>query len=235
MRTTQGGKKQEMKHRRREGSKKNKDKISSRKIDHRILWFFWSKITDTEMIKKWVKKKYEKRSRTKEREREKWGKTEEDTQKRRWRKKVKETWDREKRERETLRQEIKKEWRKERREKGEKSKKGWTKEWKGKVNKEKSDDRNREHVERWKRNKKGRNKNKKWRFFFLADFFLWFKAKGEKDLKKTKIEENLTVFFFSHAMFFKPREQKQKTIESFPTFSSKKKVLLSGYIKKKGE
>ena len=34
-------------------------------------------------------------------------------------------------------------------------------------------------------------------------------------------------------MFFKPREQKQKTIESFPTFSSKKKVLLSGYIKKK--
>ena len=34
-------------------------------------------------------------------------------------------------------------------------------------------------------------------------------------------------------MFFKPREQKQKTIESFLTFSSKKKVLLSGYIKKK--
>ena len=34
MRTTQGGKKQEMKHRRREGSK-NKDTISSRKIDHR--------------------------------------------------------------------------------------------------------------------------------------------------------------------------------------------------------
>ena len=34
MRTTQGGKKQEMKHRRREGSK-NKDMISCRKIDHR--------------------------------------------------------------------------------------------------------------------------------------------------------------------------------------------------------
>ena len=91
----------------------------------------------------------------------------------------------EKRERETLRQEIKKEWRKERREKGEKSKTGWTKEWKGKVNKEKSDDRNREHVERWKRNKKGRNKNKKWRFF-LGWFFLWFKVKGEKDKKKQK-------------------------------------------------
>ena len=34
MRTTQGGKKQEMKHRRREGFK-NKDIISSRKIDYR--------------------------------------------------------------------------------------------------------------------------------------------------------------------------------------------------------
>ena len=34
MRTTQGGKKQEMKHRRREGSKNN-DMISCRKIDHR--------------------------------------------------------------------------------------------------------------------------------------------------------------------------------------------------------
>ena len=34
MRTTQGGEKQEMKHRRWEGSK-NKDIISSRKIDHR--------------------------------------------------------------------------------------------------------------------------------------------------------------------------------------------------------
>ena len=34
MRTTQGGKKQEMKHRRREDSKNN-DMISCRKIDHR--------------------------------------------------------------------------------------------------------------------------------------------------------------------------------------------------------
>ena len=34
--------KQEMKHRRREGSK-NKDIISSRKIDHRIFWIFPAK------------------------------------------------------------------------------------------------------------------------------------------------------------------------------------------------
>ena len=43
MRTTQGGKKQEMKHRRREGSK-NKDIISSRKTDtQNFLNFFGQK------------------------------------------------------------------------------------------------------------------------------------------------------------------------------------------------
>ena len=112
-------------------------------------------------------------------------------------KKVKETWDREKRERETLRQEIKKEWRKgEKRKRGEKQKEmnqknereKWTqktamKETGGNMLKDENE------------TKKGRNKNKKWRFF-LGWFFLWFKVKGEKDLKKTKIEENLTVFFF---------------------------------------
>ena len=44
MRSTQGGKKQEMKHRRRECSKIDKDIISSsKKIDHREFWFFWVK------------------------------------------------------------------------------------------------------------------------------------------------------------------------------------------------
>ena len=51
MRTTQGREKQEMKHRRREGSK-NKDIIASRKIDHRNFLIFFGKKTDTKMMKK---------------------------------------------------------------------------------------------------------------------------------------------------------------------------------------
>ena len=54
MRTTQGGKKQEMKHGRREGSK-NKEICSSRKIDTQIFDFFSGKKTGTEMRKKKVK------------------------------------------------------------------------------------------------------------------------------------------------------------------------------------
>ena len=50
-----------MKHRRREGSK-NKDMISSRKIDHRIFFEFFGSKIDTEMMKKRVKKKYEKKN-----------------------------------------------------------------------------------------------------------------------------------------------------------------------------
>ena len=71
MRTTQGGKKQAMKHRRREGSK-NKDKISSRQIDQRNFWIFSAKkknrYEDDE--KKKVKKKDAKKNEIKNRREE---------------------------------------------------------------------------------------------------------------------------------------------------------------------
>ena len=215
------------------GFKKNKDKISSRKIDHRILCFFLVQKYRYGDYEKRVKKKYEKRSRTKERER-KWGKTEEDTQKRRWRKKVKETCDREKRERETLRQEIKKEWRKERREKGEKSKKGWTKEWKGKVNKEKSDDRNRGTCWKMKTKQKRDGTKTKNEGFFGADFFCGLKWREKRIKKKKNKNRGKSNFFFSHAMFFKTkRTETENNRKFFPHFPAKTRFFFLDTSKKK--
>ena len=79
-----------------------------------------------------------------------------------------------------------------------------------------------------KRNKKGTEQKQK-KVFFLADF-LCFKVKGEKE----KIVENLTVFF-SHAMFLKPREQKQKTRESFSHIFQQKQGSYFWIHQKKGQ
>ena len=87
--------KHETKHRRKDCSKIKDHISSSKKIDHRNFWICLSKRTDTEMKKnKSLKKKDDKKNELKQKE---------DTQKRRWRKTDKETWDTEKRERETVR------------------------------------------------------------------------------------------------------------------------------------
>ena len=102
-------------------------------------------------------------------------KQKEDTQKRQWRKEVEETWDGEK----------KKEWRNERKEKGEKSKKGWTKGWKEKVNKEKVMIENKEKC--WKKTSETKRdgtetKNED----FLAEFFVVLSEEREELIQQIK-------------------------------------------------
>ena len=106
----------------------------------------------------------QKRSRTKERE-EKWGKTKRRYTKTAMEKKIR------KHEMPKKKERMEKWERRKRREK----QKRWTKRWKEKVNKEQSDERNSEHVER-KSETKTKNEG------FLAEFLMWFKVKREKDL-----------------------------------------------------
>ena len=68
------------------GFKKQRQNFISKNWPQNFMIFLVQKYRYGDYEKR-VKKKYEKRSRTKEREK-KWGKTEEDTQKRRWRKKL---------------------------------------------------------------------------------------------------------------------------------------------------
>ena len=94
----------------------------------------------------------------------------------------KESWDREKKEKEKHgEKEIKEEWRKERREKGEKSKKEWTKGWKQKMIQEKvMIEKEGKMLKGKKWNKKGLNINQKRRF--LGWFFREEKVKREKGI-----------------------------------------------------
>ena len=67
----------------------------------------------------------------------------------------------------------------------------------------------------------------------MAEFLLWFFMKREKDLKRNFKNSGKIKRIFCTRNVFKPREQKQKTKESFPTFHDKKHSCFG--IHQKGE
>ena len=174
-----------MKHRRREGSK-NKDKISSRKLTTEFFWFFSVQKYRYGDDEKRVKKKYEKKIKSK-REREKMrsnkkktvhknGDGEKKLRKHEIEKREKEKhWDRE----------IKKEWRKEREEKRVR---------KAKRDEQKDERKSEQRKQWWKKQgtcwkmkkQQKRDGTQTKNEDFLGWFFLWFKVKGEQDFKKQK-------------------------------------------------
>ena len=176
---TQGGKEQEMKHRRRKGSK-NKDKFSSRKIDHRIFWFFSvqkNRYGDDEKKGKeevWKNDQEQKREKKNEVKQKKIHKNE--------------TWDRDKRKKKVRKE---KEMNKKMKGKSEQRKKWWKK--KGKMLEE--------TVKQKRDGTKAKNEG------FWADFS-WEEMKREKGLTMNFKNSSTITRIISH--FFKKQENRKR-------------------------